>query len=447
MSKTQEALDDILDSVVDEMGFENPDLTNISSDNEDEKEDMQELYTPEMPSEFPGLMRDFVNDILTTFPEYGPIIAKWWSIEGEEVPEEQSKTLFAYCLNVYPGRFTDIIYKDETIFKSESSVNVDFLPGISFKYLWFCDGISDQTRDTLWKYLQMVVLSVISTSDTKNMSTEMKQILSCMDENSFKEKLGETINDIQKVFEESGTKEGSEESTPDIQDQLNGLMSGKLGQIAQEIAEETTKELDMGEFDGTENVGDIFSKVFQNPGKLMSLVKDVSTKLESKINSGDLQQQELMSEATGLLQNMKDMPGMENIQSMLNSTMRRQTAREGFDESGGETNDLTEMMAGLMGTAGRNRGGVRTTVDGGALDRNARKTNQITQMKKRIEKKKMQDAIALQNALKAAEEQKNAPRLTDEEIAQLIEEDENDNKKKEAGKKSQQKKKKAKNKK
>ena len=53
MSKTQEALDDILDSVVDEMGFENPDLTNISSDNEDEKEDMQELR----PTLFPSVPR------------------------------------------------------------------------------------------------------------------------------------------------------------------------------------------------------------------------------------------------------------------------------------------------------------------------------------------------------------------------------------------------------
>jgi len=50
----------------------------------------------------------------------------------------------------------------------------------------------------------------------------------------------------------------------------------------------------------------------------MGLVKTVGDKLDSKIKSGDLKESELISEATDLMNKMKNMPGMGNIQSMLN---------------------------------------------------------------------------------------------------------------------------------
>ena len=93
-------------------------------------------------------MCDFINDVNTTFPEYKPLIAKWWGFES--FTNEQVNNLFKHCFKVYPARFTDIIYKNNDIFKDDSDANVDFLPGISFKYLWNCNDISDHTRTTLW---------------------------------------------------------------------------------------------------------------------------------------------------------------------------------------------------------------------------------------------------------------------------------------------------------
>ena len=49
----------------------------------------------------------------------------------------------------------------------------------------------------------------------------------------------------------------------------------------------------------------------------MSLVKNVGTKLDSRIKSGELKESELIAEATDIMNNMKNMPGMDNIQSML----------------------------------------------------------------------------------------------------------------------------------
>ena len=89
----------------------------------------------EIPEEFHKIIKDFVSDITTTFPEYEAIISRWWKPEDPE----KLKVIFNHCLSVFPERFFDILYQNQDIFKEDSVVNTEFLPGISFKYLWTCD--------------------------------------------------------------------------------------------------------------------------------------------------------------------------------------------------------------------------------------------------------------------------------------------------------------------
>jgi hypothetical protein len=64
------------------------------------------------------------------------------------------------------------------------------------------------------------------------------------------------------------------------------------------------------------NSQDVFKKLFSNPGKLMNMVKNVGGKLDEKIKSGEIKESELISEGMELLNKMKDMPGMANMQDM-----------------------------------------------------------------------------------------------------------------------------------
>lgn len=413
------------------------DAENIDSEEDDEDKEIT------VPEKFPKLMIDFINDVKTTFPEYKPLISKWWGFDS--YTNEQVFALFKHCYKVYPPRFTDIIYKNEDIFKDDSDLNVDFLPGISFKYLWNCNDISEQTRSILWKYLQMIVLSVVSTSKSENVGEDMKKVLDSIDEETFKSQLEDTIGNIQEAFESNGenTSEGSSQNPMEnMQQQMNSLMGGKLGSIATEIAEEATRSIDLDQFNGSESVNDVFKKVFENPGNLMNLVKDVSTKLESKISSGDVDHNELLQEATGLMENMKDMPGMDQIQSLLSN------ANRGSSESSGSQPDISEMMSSMMGSMGNTRRGER--VDTNKMNQQIRKTNQIKQMRERIEKKKQQQAMELQNALQASNEIAEK-QMSEQEIEQWLQEEEEkekaNDKQVEESKKSQGKKKKSKNKK
>ena len=45
----------------------------------------------------------------------------------------------------------------------------------------------------------------------------------------------------------------------------------------------------------------------------MSLVKDIGSKLDSKLKSGEIKESELMQEAADLMEKMKSMPGMKNM--------------------------------------------------------------------------------------------------------------------------------------
>jgi len=99
-----------------------------------------------IPEEFYKIIKDFTEDIQVTFPEYSPIISKWWApadfahIEDVlemarlvlEDREKKVKVVFTHCLRVIPERFFDILYQNESMFAEDSIINTEFLPGVVF---------------------------------------------------------------------------------------------------------------------------------------------------------------------------------------------------------------------------------------------------------------------------------------------------------------------------
>lgn len=449
MDPSSVSMDDMLEEVSNTMFSDTEVASKVKSRVEELESDDEDDTTSfsEVPTEFGKIAVSFITDIAATFPEYQMIIKKWWGFDT--VSDIQINNLFEHCMNVYPARFTDIIYQNDTIFSDDSTVNVDFLPGISFKYLWNCDDVTDTHRTTIWKYLQMVLLSVLGTIKTDTMSEDMKSVFETMSEDNIKNKLQDTIENIQAAFDtenniksDETSTEGSSDSASSsrttaegMQAQIDGLMGGKLGELAQEIAEETAQGLDMSDFDGSEDVTDVFKKMFNNPGKFMNLVSNVTNKLDNKMKSGEFQQQDLMQEATGILQNMKDIPGMGNIQEMM-SNINTEGGGGGQPDMAGMAN----MVSSMMGTAGGEGGGgvdiasmmgglmgglkPGQKLDTNAMERQVKRTNQITQMKQRIEKKKLKEMIALQKMqadITAREQSANdPPPLTTDEIVELF---------------------------
>ena len=299
-----------------------------------------------IPEEFYRIISDFTSDIIITFPEYKMIIEKWWkktdfshildeSEKGKCIESENNNNalyVFKHCLKIIPERFFDILYKNQEIFEESSDYNTEFLPGIVFKQLWTCD-ISEKTRETIWKYLQLILFAVIGSVHNTSELGETAKLFEAINEDELKAKLEETFEGMKNLFndfnmgnnEDNSDKESDNTSgenpglqlpnANDIHNHINDMMGGKLGKLAMELAEETASEMNL-DMENITSSKDVFQKLFSNPGKLMDMVKNVGGKIDEKIKSGELKESELMSEGVEILNKMKQMPGMENMASM-----------------------------------------------------------------------------------------------------------------------------------
>lgn len=271
------------------------------------------------PEEFCKIINDFTADILITFPEYAGIIGRWWNRKMDNIEESVKKEtifVFRHCVGRFPERFFDILYKNVDIFNEDSEVNTEFLPGIVFKQLWTLD-ISENTKETVWKYLQLILFSVIGTVHSSSELGDTAKLFEAIDEEELKKKLEETMEGMQHMFDskDAPTDAPNMPNAEQIHEHINSMMGGKLGKLALELAEDAANELNL-DMDNTGDAKDVFQKLFKNPGKMMNMVKNIGSKIDDKIKSGELKESELMEESMDLLNKMKNMPGMHDMQKM-----------------------------------------------------------------------------------------------------------------------------------
>lgn len=294
------------------------------SDNTQENNDSNKLKDLEK------IIIDLTRDLLNTFPEINETLHTNLRVlldGSNDLSDEAIRSIHEHCKNTFPERFFDILYQNDKMFEDDS-INVEFLPGIDFRPLW-SDNISDKTKETLWKYLQLILFTTVSDISNGESFGDTAKLFEAIDENEFRSKLEDTINKMQNMFEDNNeaADENGNKTTPGINledlpdpntihEHVAGMMNGKLGNLAREIAEETAQDLNM-DMENASSINDVFQKLFKNPTKLMSLVKNIGGKLDEKIKSGDIKESELLAEATDIVNKMKDMPGMGNLQSML----------------------------------------------------------------------------------------------------------------------------------
>ena len=120
------------------------------------------------PPEFKKIIVDFTKDILTTFPEYETKLNEHLrtlvnNSESEEQQQTSLKVVYEHCKKVYPERFFEILYQNQELFVDKVKYSTtEFLPGIHFSELWD-EFITGKTREILWKYLQLVLFTIVST--------------------------------------------------------------------------------------------------------------------------------------------------------------------------------------------------------------------------------------------------------------------------------------------
>lgn len=304
--------------------------------------------------------------------------------------------VYEYCKHTFAVRSIDILYQNEDIFLNKPNVKnananaicTMFLPDIEFSDLYY-DDTSSQTKQTLWKYLQLILFNIITSIDDVSFFGDSLELLKIIDSNNFSAKIQSTVEELSNMFsfkenkaskaksstnmqEETNENEDEEEEesffdisgspfgmfdtmfndlsnnfkdfaginaeaeantdtegTPKHRDyaipdkeelfsHLNNLINGKIGSLAKEIAEETSKDFDL-ESDNIGDVNELLKGFMKNPSKMMGLIDNINKKINSKMKDGSIKESELLEEATEIFKNMKNMPGMNNFNDILKS--------------------------------------------------------------------------------------------------------------------------------
>ena len=343
------------------------------------------------PSNFITIVRDFLKDLSVTFPEYIYLWAAW---TDPKLPDSEIQRLYDYCITVFPERFFDILYQSEDLFKSDNVANTFFLPNVDFKVLYNTENVSENTKKALWKYLQLLLFTIVNSVKDKANFGDTMNLFDGVDENELQNKLNETLGSIGDFFKNMGeniektddgasTEEQGQSGEPempgfegfkfdqssmpnaeDLHGHLKGLFEGKIGSLAKELAEEISHDfkdiLDDGEGDPT-STQEVLQKMLKNPKKIMDLMKTVSGKLDAKMKSGDISKDEIMKEASEWMSKMKDMGGTDQFNEIFKN--------------------ITKNMGGL---------GKNMRFDTNALDRMTKQQSMKERMLKKLEKRREQ---------------------------------------------------------
>ena len=300
------------------------------------KKSLEECGMSEAQS-FQGIVKDMVDDLLISFPELEPSLdADLRAIRDDQDGAEASvERVKLHCTAVFPKKFFDILYENAAMFDVEDGSCL-FLPKVDYAVLWK-ENISDNTRKTIWKYLQLLLFSSVANVSDKSSFGETAKLFSAINDEEFKTKLEETMASMKSLFSGSEADEGGEGGEGDeggkggeggeaeeralpnvseIHAHVSKMMEGKLGSLAKDIAQETLNDMGEGTAEDGSSIEDVFARLIRDPGKLMEMIKSVGTKLDEKIKNGEIKESELLEEASGILKNMHKLPGMDHMKDM-----------------------------------------------------------------------------------------------------------------------------------
>ena len=261
-----------------------------------------------MDEKFTKIIIDFTNDLLLTFPELKPAI--------DTISHSNA---YDHCLEMYPKIFFEILYENESLFEKECFL----LPNIDFTLI-MKENISDKNKKTIWKYLQLILFSILEKINSNKSFGETSKIFEGVEQEELHNKIAQTMEEMKNLFVDAGMGDlsgtfpdlsaGSNPFNMDMDPEkmkshLDGLMNGKIGTLAKEIAEEAKNSI------GDEK--EFMETVMKNPQKILSLVKNIGGKLEEKISSGQVKESELLEEATEIMDKIQDIPGLKEMMAKM----------------------------------------------------------------------------------------------------------------------------------
>jgi len=395
-----------------------------------------------IPEKFSSIMIDFVNDLNRTFPEYK---SKWW-VYSEDTTPEGWVDLYNYCLTIYPERFFDILYQNEELFSSTSMHNTNFLPNVEFKLLFTTEGVSENTKTVLWKYLQLILFTVIGNVKDKQAFGDATNLFEGVNEEELQSKLTEamgSLGDFFKNMESTSSSTDTDADDEDLSDENIKKAQDAMNDLFEKMGTAMNGDGDGDGDDNNDKNGENTSEKQENSnssngyqnsmpnpddlhnhlrglfgGKLGSLAQELVDELGGDIestlgiNANDFGENAAPTDILKKLMRNPDkiMKLVQKVQGKFQDKMnsgdlsQEDLMKDAGDmlrkmkEMGGGSNQMHEMFQNLAKTMGGSGGfGKNMKMDTGKLDRMMKTQDTKDRMRAKLEKRKQEQTFKLEN--------------------------------------------------
>ena len=267
--------------------------------------------------QFEEKFNELIKELHTKFPDNIEIIVYFKSMN--KLDYKKIAIHFATELQNYSEFITK---KNDNLFTSE---NINFIDQVKFGDIW--PNLEESDRTIIWQYIQILYIlsNIIAEIPKKDNDGES--------ENESTSTINSTINDVVKTmkdnFESTETQninltdmstDDINEATRHVKEKLQG--GGNENNVMLDMIGEINKELINITENPDENVEDATEMPVNNPqldmmsqmlnidkeglGGIMSIANKISQKFQSKVDSGELNPQDLMASAQSMLMNMQN---------------------------------------------------------------------------------------------------------------------------------------------
>ena len=256
------------------------------------------------------LFKSLITDVINVFPEYEKRLLKYYSttLENEDNNDPKLKEFLENVEEISDN----IIEKDIKIFNEDPVI----LQNVSFKLIWNSD-ISDNTKNSLWKYLQSFCIIIIQNKSGKD---KIQEVLKKIESNE-KIKDKETVKNMKKIqklnenFDINEIKDVLENNPETVEKGMNEMdemfANTGIGKLAKEITEELDIENMVNNGGG---IQDLFSG-----GNMANIMKTISSKMED--NKDTLNSDDLMKEASNICGSMQGNPLFSSLMGSMSGDL------------------------------------------------------------------------------------------------------------------------------
>ena len=321
----------------------------------------------------------FVNSIIDTFPEYKEVLTEYYSglINNETCNDDKYVKRFMKKMKDYKSQISK---KDESIF----SESIFVLKNVDFKNIWENSELSVNNKNQIWEYLQtMYVLGETIISDSDRVQRLVKNFQRLKNnEDTVSEEMTDEDKDMMEMLKNlSQNQEQSENPLPE-----SFFKDGMIGKLAEDLTKEINIEDLNLNMENTNSVDDVFSNLMGNgnPMKFMNLLQKVGQNIESKISSGQVNQDKLVEEAQSM------MSSLQGSNPLFNNLFKQFSPDSGSNDNSADASgidmNMIQNMANSMGMGNRQQ--TRQTQMRGRQDQ--RTTSTRDRLRQKLEARKNQ---------------------------------------------------------